>query len=109
VSSSRYSVRQSNLTTDRRPDAYHSCYTLAGLSSVQHIHYYNDVSHAGEAYPLDSAPRWVSGEQVAQDVQTEREEVYDPEDKLMPMHPIYVIPWAAVERTHARFAAKIGF
>ena len=37
------------------------------------------------------------------------DEIYDAEDKVNAIHPIFVIPWPAVERTHAHYSSKIGF
>lgn len=93
----------------RFPDAYHSCYTLAGLSSAQHSNYYTGVSPTDATYPLDSAMRWDSCPRTASTEQPEHEDMFDPGDRLLPVHPIYVIPWAAVERTYTKFVSKIGF
>src|SRR5947209_981274 len=68
----------------RRADSYHTCYTLAGLSSVQHTHY-----HLSE---LDSKPgltppfRWRS--QPLSDLHGKSfVGVFDQEDTLQPFHP----------------------
>ena len=37
------------------------------------------------------------------------EELVDAEDRLEPLHPIFVIPWTAVERCSQQFSQKTGF
>jgi len=83
------------------PDSYHSCYTLAGLSSAQHYHYYtNDSSISG---PSSSAFSWKYSGSVLGPDGKEDHSVYDVEDRVLPIHPVFVIPHAAVDRTRAWF------
>lgn len=35
--------------------------------------------------------------------------MFDEEDRLKVIHPIYVIPWGAAEKTRAWYDAKAGF
>ena len=82
---------------------------MAGLSSAQYKNSFEGRGMGKSAYPLDFALRWSSklrpgvaeGERGGQ---TSRAA-----DTLAPIHPIYVIPWPAAERTHSYFAAKLGF
>ena len=37
------------------------------------------------------------------------EGLIDAEDNLEPLHPIFVIPWSAVERCSKLFSQKTGF
>ena len=37
------------------------------------------------------------------------EELVDAEDRLEPLHPIFVIPWTAVDRCSQHFSQKTGF
>ena len=37
------------------------------------------------------------------------DKIYDAEDKVNPIHPIFVISWAAVEETRAHYSSKVGF
>ena len=92
----------------RRPDAYHSCYTLVGLSSTQHRNYVTKKWDTESGYPLDSAFHWAS-ERISAKDEHEEEELFDAEDKLESIHPIYVIPCAAVERCRKLFNQKVGF
>lgn len=97
------------MNSSRRTDGYHSCYALAGLSSVQHHHQVRyDYREAGEG-TLNAAFGWVySGDESLVVAQTGKE-VYDVDDTVAPIHPIYVIPFDAVEKTRTWFLAKEGF
>ena len=94
-------------TRDRYPDAYHSCYGLAGLSSAQHKSTYVSNPGLDGAGPLDPAFSWTPSAPVEQGADPEA--VSDDEDLLPMVHPIFVIPYAAVERCRAYFAQKRGF
>lgn len=93
----------------RYPDAYHSCYVLAGLSSTQYYNYFTgDPDDAGTVDSLDSALRWTSSATSSGD-EGDNERLVDAEGKVEPLHPIFVIPWAAVERCSKVFSQKTGF
>ena len=36
-------------------------------------------------------------------------QLYDEDDTVVALHPIFVIPWKAVEETHAYFRSRTGF
>ncbi|KAL9126442.1 MAG: hypothetical protein Q9217_004513 [Psora testacea] len=91
------------------PDAYHSCYTLAGLSSAQYSNFFDHGAKLVSTYPLDFAFRWKSTLRSFRGQADRREDLYDAEDALRSIHPLYVIPWTAVEQTHSYCAAKAGF
>lgn len=93
----------------RNPDAYHSCYTLAGLSSVQHYNYFTELDGHEVVSPLDFAFRWASSPDTPQTMGEGQERIFDEEDRVLPIHPIYVIPWNNVEHTHDFFSQKKGF
>lgn len=93
----------------RNPDTYHSCYTLAGLSSVQHYNYFTEVDGREEVTPLDFAFRWASSPDTPQAKGEEQDRIFDKEDMVLPIHPIYVIPWNNVEQTHDLLSQKKGF
>lgn len=79
---------------ERYPDAYHTCYTLLGLSTVQYRHYHTDSSAAsGENFT--SAFSWKSSPIIDKD-DTETN-VFDEEDRLTAFHPMYAIPHKAAE------------
>ena len=93
----------------RYADAYHSCYVLAGLSSTQYYHCFTGESDdAWTIDSLDSAVRWTSSV-ISSDEGSDNEGLVDAEDYLEPLHPIFVIPWAAVERCAKLFSQKTGF
>ncbi|MCJ1427287.1 CAAX farnesyltransferase (FTase) subunit beta [Sticta canariensis] len=90
-------------------DAYHSCYSLAGLSAVQNQSYFPATADGAVGSLLDSALLWASLPEMPKAKKEEQEQVFDVEDRLTPIHPIYVIPWDKVEQTHVFFADKGGF
>ena len=93
----------------RYPDAYHSCYVLAGLSSTQYYNYFTgDSDAAGTIDSLDSALRWASSA-ICRGYESGHERLVDAGDDLAPLHPIFVIPWAAVEECCKHFNRKTGF
>ncbi|PFH57572.1 hypothetical protein XA68_14850 [Ophiocordyceps unilateralis] len=82
------------------PDAYHSCYVLSGLSAVQHS--WELAQTRGDGVAMDGDD-WVvapfaSGEQI-----------FDEEDRLRPIHPIYAIPQDMAADCQKHFASKHGF
>lgn len=97
-------VQQTDLS--RWPDGYHSCYTLAGLSSAQHYKYWRSGGDGDAFSALESAFGWAFTSQPPDDGS---EQIDDTEDRVISIHPIYVIPWTAVERSHSWFSAKVGF
>jgi protein farnesyltransferase subunit beta len=76
-------------------DAYHSCYVLAGLSSAQHLWTYNAPDSPKQ--PLSSAYNWSVSTAVP------GEQVFDEEDRVGPLHPVFVIPEGVAERVRAHF------
>ncbi len=83
----------------RRPDSYHTCYTLAGLSSVQYSHYYS----ASAAMPRQFAPAfaWACREIISTNEDDPDRNVFDEDDRLQPLHPVYVIPHQAASNMQA--------
>ncbi|RFU31676.1 hypothetical protein B7463_g4703, partial [Scytalidium lignicola] len=86
-------------------DSYHTCYVLTGLSSAQHkLHF--DPSILAETAPLGnlaSPYRWAV-EPIVEETQ-----VYDEEDRVKTVHPIFVVPEGVAERTRTYYASKGGF
>ncbi|KAL2040809.1 hypothetical protein N7G274_006267 [Stereocaulon virgatum] len=91
------------------PDAYHTCYTLAGLSATQHYSCYSGTRNAEAGYPLNSAFHWDSSKKGPQRDMNKGEDFGDARTMLGSLHPIYVIPWGAVERCHGLFSQKTRF
>ncbi|KAF2178280.1 terpenoid cyclases/Protein prenyltransferase [Zopfia rhizophila CBS 207.26] len=89
----------------KRPDAYHTCYNLAGLSAVQH-HYFYDGDDKGTDHELRAAYKW-KGAQLEEDREGER--VWDQGDVVELVHPVFVVPWGQAESCRKYFEAKEGF
>lgn len=91
-------------------DAYHSCYVLSGLSSAENRWQLispdptsvGDDGDGGDV-ALAAAPRWAVWPYQGE------EEVFDDDDRVAPVHPIYVIPEDKVASAQAYFAALVGF
>lgn len=81
-------------------DAYHSCYTLAGLSSAQHYNYFTGAPHFGTTSRLDPALQWKATETVPEKPGNSGEQIFEPQDLVSAIHPIYAIPYEAAERCH---------
>ncbi len=97
----------------RYPDAYHSCYTLAGLSTAQHhtlFHLVDDEDALTDYHSsLNAAFGWINTSKSHGNLGDAMDVIYEAEDQVNPIHPIYVIPWAAVKQTHAYYGRKVGF
>ena len=76
---------------DRRPDSYHTCYTLCGLSTVEHSH-----SHGSSTSerPFASAFTWEVS-QAGIPSETDASRVFESGAKVKEVHPIYIIPHEA--------------
>ena len=82
---------------------------MAGLSSVQHHHYLKTTTTGQAAEPSDSVFRWASSRSIPMlNGQTEQE-IYDEEDRVRALHPVFVIPPAAVERSRLWYRQKGAF
>lgn len=85
-------------------DSYHTCYVLAGLSSAQHKWHFNDSAMRMESSGTLSSPyQWTS------EVFVEESQIYDEEDRVRTLHPVFVIPEGAAEEMRAYFSSKGGF
>jgi protein farnesyltransferase subunit beta len=74
-----------------RPDFYHTCYSLAGLSATQHHYTYNESSTEEE-----TAFKWTVEDKV------EGEEG----DRIAKIHPLFALPWGDAERIRSWFVKK---
>ena len=88
-----------SFTHHRYPDSYHSCYTLAGLSSAQYHHYFEPSSSEATS-PFEVASQWKCGEGLSGSPSLKKDQIFDEDDRVGVLHPLYVIPYNAVE--HAR-------
>ena len=95
-------------TPARHADGYHSCYALTGLSSAQHRSRFAPVSDQAMG-PLECAFGWSHIKDPQDDNESDIKQICDPEDIVEPIHPIFVIPYAAVEHTRSFFSSKLGF
>ena len=82
-----------------RPDAYHTCYSLAGLNAAQN-HYYYSTDPAQKATALSASFNWKV------DVSREEDVVFDEDDRVQLIHPVYVLPWGIAEQTREFFINK---
>lgn len=87
------------------PDAYHTCYNLAGLSAAQHKYVYDENVNKTLGTGNYGAPfHWkTEGRYDGEDV------VWDEADALRAVHPVFVIPFMAVYETRKYFEDKEGF
>ncbi|KAF7957540.1 hypothetical protein EAE96_003117 [Botrytis aclada] len=87
-----------------RSDSYHTCYVLAGLSSTQHKWHFNT-----SAQKTESSGTLVSPYQWTAEPYVETTQIYDEEDRVGTLHPVFVIPEGVAEETRAYFASKGTF
>ena len=78
-------------------DAYHSCYVLSGLSSAQHKWRWIPLEDSEEEDGWTVSP-------YADEVQ-----IFQDEDRVEPIHPVYAIPQTSVNDIRRYFSAKQGF
>ncbi|OHE94247.1 prenyltransferase and squalene oxidase [Colletotrichum orchidophilum] len=83
----------------RPSDAYHTCYVLSGLSSAQHQW---DLTYFNEDETILSEPKWVASPCA------EGTQVFNEEDRVGTIHPVYTIPQESVDDMKAYFASKQG-
>ncbi|KAJ0380870.1 hypothetical protein COL26b_000710 [Colletotrichum chrysophilum] len=81
-------------------DAYHTCYVLSGLSSAQHRW---DLTYVNEDETILPEPKWVVSPCA------EGAQIFDEEDRVGTIHPVYTIPQESVDDMKAYFAARQGF
>jgi protein farnesyltransferase subunit beta len=80
----------------REPDGYHSCYTLAGLGAIQNRRQF-EWPKAIQEYPLAAAFGWTNVQRSYQTNDAEAASLFDTGEFLEPLHPIFGIPFDAVE------------
>ncbi|KAK2736482.1 CAAX farnesyltransferase (FTase) subunit beta [Myotisia sp. PD_48] len=82
----------------RPPDSYHTCYTLAGLSSIQYNH---SCTSTGAREATSPSLTWISSPFKNSSGGTGEGAVFEERDRLMPVHPVFVIPHLAVDKMHS--------
>ena len=88
-----------------RPDAYHTCYSLAGLSHAQNRYHYGDGA-AGkevEAGRLMAAFHWEAREPSEREMQ---EGGFEEADRVGFVHPVFVVSMDVVESARRQFEGK---
>ena len=84
-----------------RPDAYHTCYSLAGLSAAMNQFYYDVKGKtADESGRLTAAFQWTAEAPSAEEMQAL---AIDVEDLVVPVHPVFVLPMGVVEQARVQF------
>ncbi|KAK3707915.1 CAAX farnesyltransferase (FTase) subunit beta [Vermiconidia calcicola] len=82
-----------------RPDAYHTCYSIAGLSHAQNHYRYNKDQSSSEGR-LTAAFNWTASPPTEAEM---REWKVDREDLVEFVHPVFVLPMGVVEDARREF------
>lgn len=91
----------------KHPDAYHTCYNLAGLSAAQHKYVYDEnVNKDLGAGDLGAPFHWKTEGVYAGE---EDSEVWDSEDVIRTVHPVFIIPYMSVYECRRYFEGKQGW
>ncbi|KAH8725071.1 terpenoid cyclases/protein prenyltransferase alpha-alpha toroid [Phaeosphaeriaceae sp. PMI808] len=87
------------------PDAYHTCYNLAGLSAAQHKYVYDESVNKDIGGANLGAPyHWKT------DLDYETEDlIWDSDDVVRTIHPVFIIPYRSVYECRRYFEAKESF
>ncbi|KAB2579536.1 Prenyltransferase/squalene oxidase [Lasiodiplodia theobromae] len=94
-------------------DGYHSCYNLSGLSAGQYRYTYvppetanASSSNGGSSFspPLNAGFYW-----AAEDAPEDSDRVWDEEDRVGKINPVYVLPEGVAETARRYFEEKVGF
>ncbi|KAJ0110114.1 protein farnesyltransferase subunit beta [Diaporthe amygdali] len=104
----------------RPSDGYHTCYVLAGLSSAQHKSELVNTEAPGTNATASTAgdagsPGLGVGEQPYLTTSwsvtpyLDEAQVFDEQDRLEPLHPLYALPVGCVADIKRYFDAKTGF
>jgi len=91
----------------RDSDAYHTCYGLTGLSSAQHT-----WRVTRPEFDATCGPDAVTAEHSVWTVEPCQEpgaRIFDEEDRVPPVNPVYAIPADRVRDIRAFFGQKQGF
>lgn len=86
-------------------DSYHTCYVLSGLSSAQHRWDLAAPAPEPAAEPASADPVWT----VLPYVDDGGVQVFEQQDLVRPIHPVYAIPQRAQEGMRGYFLGKEGF
>ncbi|ORY13101.1 terpenoid cyclases/protein prenyltransferase alpha-alpha toroid [Clohesyomyces aquaticus] len=85
----------------KRPDAYHSCYNLAGLSATQRVYTFDEAmngnvgkGHLGAPYHWEEKGLY------------EEDKAWDEGDLVDRVHPVFIVPWGKAEECRSHFEGK---
>ncbi|KAL1591694.1 CAAX farnesyltransferase (FTase) subunit beta [Paraconiothyrium brasiliense] len=84
----------------KRPDAYHTCYNLAGLSAAQHKCTYDAKDYVASKN-LDAAFHWYAKGRFEGGTK-----VWAEKDEIEHVHPVFVIPFSKVEQCRGYFEGR---
>lgn len=100
-------------------DGYHTCYVLAGLSSAQHKSELVDTGVPGvdatQCGAGDMGSTMLSGQPYLDNTSwsvtpyPDEAQIFDEQDRLVPLHPVYALPLGRVADIKRYFDAKPGF
>lgn len=88
----------------KRPDGYHTCYNLIGLSQLQYNVVYDEQTNVDVGKGDLGAPYHWKCESLF-----EEGKVWDESDVVEEVHPVFLIPFKAAKDCRAYFEAKEGF
>lgn len=80
-------------TPHRPPDAYHTCYNLAGLSAAQHQVRHVGSTDASTTSPLTAGFRWAHVRDASEEAAGKGAEG----GSVLALNPVYVIPLGLAE------------
>ncbi|KAF2136717.1 uncharacterized protein K452DRAFT_237052 [Aplosporella prunicola CBS 121167] len=88
---------------DKHVDGYHTCYNLCGLSAAQYRYTYAQPAEPKFTPPLNAGFNWTASDLEA------HERIFDDDDLVGKINPVYCVPWGAAETARAYFEKKAGF
>ena len=91
-----------------RPDGYHTCYSLAGLSHAQNHYHYNGAAPTQDQSTgrLMAAFNWAAEPPTVDEMRDWKE---DKSDLVEFVHPVFVLPMDVVEAAKQEFATTDDF
>lgn len=86
----------------KHPDAYHTCYNIAGLSAAQHRYVYDPEVNRSLGKSQLGAPFHWKTEGIFES-QAAGDRVWEEGDVVKSVHPVFVIPYMSVYETRKHF------
>lgn len=94
---------------NRMSDAYHSCYTLSGLSSAQHQWVLDELNDDNNEPNKEGAAEGAGEAVWAVLPYLDGPQIFDSKDRVRPIHPVYAIPQPCIRAMKDYFDMKQGF